>query len=116
MSNKFAYLLKVKFYGIKSKYFNNFISVSKCEDVVNCNIDNGRVISADELTITITDVDFYFILQAHKIEKYEIIESYYSFYKYLPKQFINFVLEKYVNKTQFKGVERKRSRVRKRKK
>ena len=106
MSNKLAYLLKVKFYGIKSKYFNNFISVSKCEDVVNCNIDNGRVISADELTITITDVDFYFILQAHKIDKYEILESYYSFYKYLPKQFINFVLEKYVNKTRFKGVER----------
>lgn len=104
MYNKFAYLLKVKFYKIKTKYFNTFISVSKCTDVSNVNIDNGRIISADTITITLTDVDFRFILKSHKIEKYEILESYYSLYKYLPKKFIEFVLEKYVNKTQFKGV------------
>lgn len=104
MISKFAYLLTVKFKGIKSKYYNNFISLSKCDEIVNGNYDNGRVISADSLTITLTDVDFYFILDSYKNEGYEIIESYYSIYDYLPKQFIEFVLEKYVNKTQYKNV------------
>ena len=107
MCSNFAYLLKVKFYKIKSKYYNNFISVSKCESVKNCNMDNGRIMSADEIEITITDVDFYFYLETYSFEKYEIIESYYSRYDYLPKQFIEFVLEKYVNKTKYKGVKDK---------
>ena len=50
--------------------------------------DNGRIISADELEIVLTDVDFYFLLDVYKIEEYEIEESYYSIYDYLPKQFI----------------------------
>lgn len=107
MCKNFAYLLKVKFYKIKSKYYNNFISYSKCSYVYNCNTDNGRIISADEIEITLTDVDFYFILESHTIEKYEITEAYYSVYDYLPKQFIDFTLEKYVNKTQYKGVKGK---------
>ena len=60
---------------------------------------------ADSIEITLTDIDFYFILESYNIENYEIIESYYSVYDYLPKQFINFILEKYVNKTALKNVE-----------
>lgn len=105
MIKNFAYILVVKFDKIKSKYFNNFISASKCTNIKNASYDNGRIIEADSITITITDVDFYFILEAHKIENYTILESYYALYDYLPKTFINFVLDKYVNKTKFKNVE-----------
>ena len=98
-----AYLIVVKFKNIKSRYFNNIISLSKCRSISNGKYDNGRVISADELTTTITDVDFKLILQAYECE-YEIIECYYSVYNYLPKRFINFVLDKYVLKTKYKGV------------
>ena len=31
--------------------------------------DNGRIISADELEIVLTDVDFYFLLDSYKIEE-----------------------------------------------
>lgn len=107
MLKNFAYILIVEFENIKSKYYNNFISSSKCDEIINGNFDNGRVMSADKLTITITDVDFYFILQSHEFTKYTIKESYFSRYDYLPKQFIEFVLEKYVNKTKYKNVEGK---------
>lgn len=105
MLQKFAYLLVVKFNGLKCKYYNNFISQSKCREIKKGKYDNGRVIEADSITITLTDVDFYFLLDTYKYDSYEIIESYYSVYDYLPKQFIDFVLEKYVNKTAYKNVE-----------
>lgn len=106
MSKRFAYLLVVKFKNIKCKYFNNFISQSKCREIKGGKYDNGRVMYADELEITLTDIDFYFILDTHKC-KYEIKEIYYANYNYLPKQFINFVLDKYVIKTEYKDVEGK---------
>lgn len=105
MLKRFAYLLVVEFKKIKCKYYNNFISQSKCSKIVKGVYDNGRIIEADSITITLTDVDFYFILDTYKFDSYEIQESYYSCYDYLPKQFIEFVLEKYVNKTKLKNVE-----------
>lgn len=105
MLQNFAYLLKVKFNNIKCKYYNNFISQSKCSSVLNGKFDNGRIMEAESIEITLTDIDFYFILESYNIENYEILESYYSVYDYLPKQFINFILEKYVNKTALKNVE-----------
>lgn len=105
MLNKFAYLLVVEFKNIKCKYYNNFISQSKCSKIVKGVYDNGRIIEAESITITLTDIDFYFILDTYKYDSYEIQESYYSRYDYLPKQFIEFVLEKYVNKTAYKNVE-----------
>lgn len=107
MIEKYAYLLKVTFHNLKCKYYNNFISASKCENIVGALFDNGRIVSAKEVTITLTDIDFRFFLDVYNIESYEINESYYAIYKYLPKKFINFILEKYVNKTKFKNVKGK---------
>ena len=106
MSKNFAYLLHIRFKNVKSKYKNNFISSSKCINLKGAVYDNGRLISAKEFEMVITDVDFYLYLKSYNFE-YEIIESYYSLYKYLPIKYINFILEKYVNKTQYKGVEGK---------
>ena len=105
MLKNFAYILVVRLKKIKCKYYNNFISQSKCRHIKNGKFDNGRIIEADEIEIVLTDVDFRFLLDVYKYSEYEILESYYSIYDYLPKTFIEFVLEKYVNKTKFKNVE-----------
>ena len=107
MISNFAYLLVVKFKNLKSRYYNNFLSQSRCRNIIKAKYDNGRIIEAQELEITLTDVDFKLLLLAYDTE-YEIIESYYSVYNYLPKTFIEFVLEKYVNKTKLKGIESKK--------
>ena len=104
MVSRFAYLLVVRFKNIKSKYYNNFISFSKCRNIKKGVYDNGRVVSADELEIVLTDIDFKIILDSYS-GTYEILESYFSLYKYLPKKFIDFILEKYVVKTKLKNVE-----------
>lgn len=107
MSKKFAYLLVVKFKNIKCKYLNHFISASKCREIRGAKYDNGRIISAKEFVMTLTDIDFYFILDTYKCE-YEILECYFANYNYLPKTFINFVLGKYENKTKYKDVDDKK--------
>lgn len=102
-----AYILVVRFKNLKCKYYNNFISQNKCRRIKNGKYDNGRIIGAEEIEIVLTDVDFYFILKTYKCE-YEILECYYSRYDYLPVDFINFILEKYITKTKFKGIEEKK--------
>ena len=102
-SSQFAYLVKIKFYNIECKYFNHFISKSKCIEVENSLCDNGRIMSADYLTLVLTDIDLKIIFESYKFERYEILECYHSYYDYLPKKFIEFVLDKYIKKTQYKG-------------
>ena len=107
MIDEFAYLLRVTFRNIHCKYYNNFISASKCNNIVNASIDNGRIIRAKEINITLTDVDFKFILDTYDMDSYEIESCYYSQYNYLPKLFVDFILDKYVNKTKYKNVKGK---------
>ena len=107
MSSRFAYLLVIKMSNVNSRYYNNFLSMSKCRNIKGGKYDNGRVMSAKELEIVITDVDFRILYDAYDFE-YEILECYYSLYKYLPKQFIDFVLDKYVKKTEYKDIEDKK--------
>ena len=101
-----CYLLRVKFKHIRSKYYNTFLSMSKCKNIKGGKYDNGRIIEAEELETTLTDVDFYFYLEAYDLE-YEILECYWANKRLLPKTFINFVLDKYVAKTELKNVEGK---------
>ena len=107
MIHNMAYLIRVKFKHIKCKYYNNFISMSKCENIVDGRFDNGRIMFAKEIEICLTDVDFRFILDTYDYDSYEILESYSAIYDYLPIQFINFILDKYVAKTTLKGVKGK---------
>lgn len=103
----FAYLVRVQFNNIRCKYYNNFISSSKCEEIRGGRFDNGRIIKAEKVIITLTDIDFKFIIDAYKIESYQILEAYSAQYNYLPKEFIMFILEKYYYKTKYKGVKGK---------
>lgn len=107
MLKSMSYILVVKFKNLKCKYYNNFISQSKCRRIKGGKYDNGRLIGAEEIEIVLTDVDFYFITATYSCE-YEILESYYSRYDYLPKDYINFILDKYVVKTKYKGIEEKK--------
>ena len=106
MVKNFAYLLYIKFSNIKSKLYNNFISSSKCINLRGAVYDNGRIIKADSFEMYLTDVDFYLYLESYEFD-YEIIEAYYSVYNYLPLKYINFILDKYVIKTEYKNVEGK---------
>lgn len=100
----YAYIMKLKFKNIKCMKYNTYIQISKC-DGENIIADNGRVLSADELTILICEQDYEIIKNVYKWENVEILEMRRSKKEYLPKPLIEYILELYENKTKLKGVE-----------
>ena len=107
MIKGFAYLVRVTLNNINSKYDNNFLSASRCKKIIGGRYDNGRIIKAELVEITLTDIDFKLILLSYNIGSYKIEESFYSLYNYLPKELILFILDKYVIKTEYKGIKEK---------
>ena len=102
----YAYILILKFSQLKSISLNTYIQASKV-NAKNMKLDNGRVISADELTITITEQDYITIKNNYEWEDLEVIKVYRSKKDYLPKPFVEYILELYANKTELKDVEGK---------
>ena len=102
----YAYILILKFSQLKSISLNTYIQASKV-NAKNMKLDNGRVISADELTITITEQDYITIKNNYEWENLEVIKAYRSKKDYLPKPFVEYILELYANKTELKDVEGK---------
>lgn len=107
-------LIDVTFYGISEKLeFEHYISVSKCwniksgEDKKRLNVqeDNGRVISADALSMSITELDWDIISKFYTVESFEIHRMVVYEKGYLPKDFILAILEMYRDKTKLKDVE-----------
>lgn len=91
--------------------YDNPISSSKCyqNTLVNVVLNNGRVVSADSLTIAITNIDFFTYEQFYMWDKIEIGKFYRYKADYLPTEFVDAILSFYEDKTKLKGVAGKDS-------
>lgn len=105
----YAFILKVKMNGVVCRTYNTYLSESKCiqKESLITGCDNGRVMEADYITLWCTDVDFEIIKKVYDITEITILESYASRKAYLPKEFIEYVLELYENKTILKNIKDK---------
>ena len=66
--------------------------------------DNGRLLSADYLELTITDLDLRIILDEYEGEMI-FLQGWYSSYKKLPEELVKEVIKYYKDKTELKGVK-----------
>lgn len=82
-----------------------YISKDKCRNVRKASEteDNGRILSAEYLEISITDIDLRIILDEYKGEII-FLKGWYSSYKKLPEEFVQQVIKYYKDKTELKGV------------
>lgn len=104
----YCLIVDLEFNKIKSSFlWENIISLSKCRNVKNPLINNGRIVSADSLRLTVTDIDFLNIEKFYKWENIKIGVVYIYKRDYLPKEIISCILELYTAKTTLKGVEGK---------
>ena len=98
-------IFDVQFFGLESVlYQDHYISRARCWSFVNGVVDNGRVVSADKICITITEQDYLIIKKFYRWEHIRIAN--FRRYKkdYLPTDFIKSILQLYQNKTTLKGV------------
>lgn len=106
--NRYCVIFDVKFYGLKAKITQeNYLSESKTFQLEGSIINNGRIVSADVVATTLTDIDFKIMFQSYSWDRIEI-GTVNAFHKaYLPKSIIIAILNLYQDKTVLKGVKGK---------
>lgn len=99
-------IFDVKFEGLEScQNIDHYISLSRCIKSEGITVDNGRLIKASEVILTITEVDFAIISKMYTWDKMQIANFKIMAKDYLPKPFIETIIELYEKKTILKGVE-----------
>lgn len=99
-------IFDLKLDNVQSKITQeNYISESKCSTLINPIVNNGRVFSADSLTITLTNVDYDIIKQCYSWDNISIRNVTLYHKGYLPKPIIESILKLYEDKTVLKGVK-----------
>ena len=99
-------LFDVKFEGLKNNLgFESYLSESKCANKKGVDSYNGRIMQADEITTTITDVDFKIIEAVYSWDNIAVSNVQAFRKNYLPKSICTSILELYEKKTTLKDVE-----------
>ena len=82
-----------------------YLSKDKCRNIHKAvdTEDNGRILEAEYLETTITDIDLRIIMQEYKGDII-FLQGWYASYKKLPQPLINEVIMYYKDKTELKGV------------
>ena len=97
-------MFEITFYNIKPKIiYDHPISASKCFNTLNVVEDNGRVVTADRLSISINEVDFRIIKDFYEWDYVDVWNFRIMEKGYLPTPFVKAILKLYELKTTLKG-------------
>lgn len=91
-------------YDAVSRYPFPYISHSKALSISDPFVDNGRVYSAANMTLTMTDVDWMIFRRCYDVESIEIVDVAMAPAEYLPAAITDPIVAMYGNKTALKGV------------
>lgn len=106
--NDYLCVFDVCFENIMCKETNdNPISVSKCFKKVNVVENNGRVVCADMICTSITNIDYNIISMFYSWDSITISNFYVYTKNYLPTELVKCILDLYEKKTVLKNVEGK---------
>lgn len=108
IQNDRAMLLTLKFTRIRIRdpyYGFPYLPYHKSTLWGSYTLDNGRLLDAEQLQITVTDIDYLIIADTYVWDSVEIVDSMYSAYGKLPAPLIMTTQEYYKRKTELKGVD-----------
>ena len=108
-TDEYCLLFTIKVKNIYPKFiYENYISVSRCQVLSDDYVaNNGRVASASELQMTVTEQDWDIIQKCYEWDEIEIHNLRIYPADYLPRPFILSILHLYSNKTKLKGIPEK---------
>lgn len=102
-----ALIMRVAITGIYIKRIDwgcPYLSISKCRHIENALEDNGRILSADYIETTLTDIDLRIVLQEYSFTDIRFFDVASSRYGYLPSPLISTICQYYHYKTELKNV------------
>lgn len=91
-------------YDAVSRYPFPYISLSKAITISDPFVDNGRVYSAANMTLTMTDVDWQIFRRCYDVESIEIVDVMMAPAEHLPAAITDPIVAMYGDKTALKGV------------
>jgi len=105
LNKQYCTMFDCRFYNLTPKiYADNPLSLSKCWEHKNALVNNGRVVYADEVVTTLTNVDLDVMEDFYTWDNIEV----WNFRAYikapLPKNFVDAILKLYEDKTTLKDV------------
>lgn len=102
-----AILMRVAFVNIRLKEYEwgcPYLSRDKSREILKGTYDNGRILFADYLETTITDIDWKIIEYEYEWDDVYFLDVAYTRYGELPKKFKDLINEYYRRKTDLKGI------------
>ena len=103
-----AVIMQMRLYNVRlnnPRFGCPYMPRDKCRDIINGKFDNGRILSADFLEITVTDVDFRIILAEYNFDGITVHHVKYARYGYLPRVLIDCIIDYYRQKTELKNID-----------
>ena len=104
-NDNYSYIITFDVEHLRSKRWNTWLSFSKCTKIKGYSLDNGRVLKADFVQLSLTNVDYEMFQLCYDFENLNIIDFRVSNNDYLSPTFVKYILELYGNKTTLKGIE-----------
>ena len=81
-----------------------YLSRDKCRNIIGADFDNGRILRADYLETTITDIDLQIIVEEYAAADMIFYDVRHARYGPLPQTFLDEIIEYYHRKTALKNV------------
>lgn len=106
--HKKAALFRIQFDGLELRdpwTGCPYLTKDKSRHLVNGLYDNGRILSADHLETTLTDIDYWIVKSQYTWTTARITQSWFARYGYLPDEFRQLINHYYTLKTELKGDE-----------
>lgn len=105
---KHGYIFDCAITGLHSKLtYESYLSSFKCRNMKNEVVNNGRVMQADFLETSLTNIDLQIVAGVYSYESIVITNARQFYMSYLPNSILKGILELYGNKTKLKGVDGK---------
>ena len=104
---KQAAIFRIAFWDLRLKSMMTgcpYLSRDKCRNIENAVFDNGRILKADYLETTVTDIDFKIILNQYQWSSCDIRNVMTAYYGPLPDMLLDVIRSLYQVKTELKGV------------
>lgn len=101
-----ACLIRIALWNVKIKNWYDgcpYLSKDKCRLIHGGLFDNGRILCAQYLETTVTDIDWDIIENQYSFEDPCIYDSWFTRYGRLPEEFTRTINEMYTDKTALKG-------------